>query len=357
VLVEWPAMNDESATDRAILRVPDVQRASAGLTFVDNGTGLSSPAALDDVDKALVTHLLADGKTTNRELAQRIGVSESVVSMRLRKMTASGLLVFAAIIDWEAAGFDWFVICRIRTRARSPREVAQDISAFPQSDAVAVCVGSYDVLAYFLVPDLAELRDVTNQLATIDGVCDLDVDLAIETTVPQYGRQLFLSRNAPPIRLPAPRIDLDEIDIAVMQQLIDDGRQSSRNIARRLNVSEGTVRARVNRLIQSGLIRVVAMVEPVALGLIGVIASISIRADRAQLKNIHHELGAVPNVVFTAVCLGSWDLHVTVTATTAYQLMQIVGTIQAIDGVTATDAMLMTDVLRLSSYMKRLDAA
>src|SRR6202035_378452 len=231
--------------------------------------------------------------------------------------------------------------CRIRTRARPPRDVAQDISALPQCDAVAVSVGSYDVLAYFLVPSLAELRDVTNELATIDGVSDLDIDLAIETTVPQYGRQLFLSRNAPPIRLPAPRIDLDDIDIAVMQQLIDDGRQSSRAIARSLDVSEGTVRARTSRLIQSGLIRVMAMVEPVALGLIGVIASISIRADRAQLQYIHHELGAVPNVVFTAVCLGSWDLRVTVTATTAYQLMQIVGTIQAIDGVTATDAMLM----------------
>jgi DNA-binding Lrp family transcriptional regulator len=350
-------MNDDMTVDRAILRVPDVQRASAGLTFVDDDTQLSSPALLDDVDKALITHLLADGKTTNRELAQRIGVSETVVSMRLREMTASGLLVFAAIIDWEVAGFDWFVICRIKTRVRSPREVAQDISAFPQCDAVAVSVGSYDVVAYFLVPDLAELRDVTDQLSAIEGISDLDVDLAIETTVPRYGRQLFLSRNAPPIRLPAPRIDLDETDIAVMQQLIDDGRQSSRSIARSLDVSEGTVRARINRLTQSGLIRVVAMVEPVALGVIGVIASISVRADRARLRHIHNELGAVPNVVFSAICLGGWDLHVTVTATTAHQLMQIVGTIQAIDGVTATDAMLMTDVIRLSSYMKRLDAA
>ncbi|MCV7353633.1 Lrp/AsnC family transcriptional regulator [Mycobacterium parmense] len=350
-------MNDDITADRAILRVPDVQRASAGLTFVDGRSPSSSHAALDEVDKALIDHLLADGKITNRELAQRIGVSESVVSMRLRKMTASGLLVFAAIIDWEVAGFDWFVICRIKTRGRSPRDVAQDIGVFPQCDAVAVSVGSYDVLAYFLVPDLAELRDVINELATIHGVSDLDVDLAIETTVPQYGRQLFLSRNAPPIRLPAPKIDLDEIDIAIMQQLIDDGRQSSRNIARRLHVSEGTVRARINRLIQSGLVRVVAMVEPVALGVIGVIASISIRADRARLHYIHKELAAVPNVVFSAICLGSWDMHVTVTATTAYQLMQIVGTIQAIDGVTATDAMLMTDVIRLSSYMKRLDAA
>jgi DNA-binding Lrp family transcriptional regulator len=350
-------VREDAAADGATLRSPDVQRASAGLTFVDSGAEVVPAAAIDDVDQALIDHLLADGKITNRELAQRIGVSESVVSIRLRKLTASGTLVFTALIDWEVAGFDWFVFCRIKTRVRSPHEVAEDIGALAQCEAAVVSLGSYDVLGYFLVCDRAELRDLTDKLAAVEGIADVAVDLATDTAVTRYGRQLFLSRNAPPIRLPAPKVELDELDIAILQALVDDGRQSSRKIARRFDVSEGTVRARVARLTQSGLVRVVAMVEPIALGLIGVIASISIRADRGRLRSICKELMAAPNVVFSAVCLGSWDLHVIVTATSARQLMDTVGTVQAVDGVIATDALLMVDVVRLSSYMKRLDGA
>ncbi len=349
-------MPDDIA-DPVTLRSQDIRRASAGLRFLDSGAHSPPTATIDEIDQALIDHLLADGKATNRQLAQRIGVSESAVSIRLRKLTSSGILVFTAIIDWEAAGFEWMVICRIKTRFRSPHDVANEIGVLPQCDAVAVTLGSYDVLGYFLVTDRVELRDLTDKLSAVAGIADLDLELAIETTVPQHGRRMFLSRNAPPIRLPAPRLTLDELDVAILQALIEDGRQSSRNIARHFAVSEGTVRARVSRLTQSGLVRVVAMVEPVALGLIGVIASVSIRADRSRSQPILKELADVPNVVMAAVCLGSWDLHATVTARTAEELMGVVGAIYAIDGVLAADTSLMVDVIRLSSYMKRLDTA
>lgn len=348
-------MPDDSIVDRVTLQSPDVKRASSWLRFIDTGT--HAAPTIDDIDRALIDHLLIDGKMTNRQLAQRIGISESAVSVRLRKLTSSGLLVFTAIIDWEAAGFEWMVICHIKTRGRSPHEVADEISMLPQCEAVAVALGSYDVLGYFLVTGRGELRDLADKLSTVAGIADLDLALAIDTTVPQHGRRLFLSRNPPPIRLPAPAVELDELDVAILQALIEDGRQSSRNIARTFDVSEGTVRARVSRLTQSGLARVVAMVEPVALGFIGVIASVSLRADRSRLRAIFKELADVPNVVLAAVCLGSRDLHATVTATTAEELMAAVGTMQAIDGVLSADTLLMVDVVRLGSNMMRLDSA
>jgi DNA-binding Lrp family transcriptional regulator len=349
---------DDRTADGATLRSPDVQRASAGLTFVDSAAEVVPAAPMDDVDRALIEHVLAgNNKVTNRKLAERVGVSESLVSSRLRRLTNSGVLVFTAVIDWEIAGFEWFVLCRIKTRVRSPREVAENISQLAQCQAAAVSLGSYDVLGYFLVSDRSELRRLTDELAGIEGIAGLAIDVATDTAVTPFGRKLFLSRNAPPIRLPAPRVDLDELDLAILQALVDDGRQSSRSIARRFDVSEGTVRARVARLTRSGLVRVVAMVEPIALGLIGVIASISIRAERSRLRAICKELAAAPNVVFSAVCLGSSDLHIIVTATTAHQLMNLVGAMQAVDGVIATDALLMVDVVCLSSYMKRLDVS
>jgi len=138
--------------------------------------------------------------------------------------------------------------------------------------------------------------------------------------------------------------------------LVDDGRQSSRKIARTHDVSEGTIRTRLARLTQAGLVRVVAMVEPVALGLAGVIVCVSLRADRARLTAVQKELAALPELVFMAVCVGSADLSLTLTATDPQHAIELIASrVQTIDGVFATDTLLMVDVIRFSPYMKRLD--
>ncbi|MCV7033631.1 Lrp/AsnC family transcriptional regulator [Mycobacterium heckeshornense] len=346
----------DSGADRVRLRPPATQGASAGAKLLPRDNMVLPEVSLDDIDRVLIEYLLQDGKMSNRVLAAHAGISESAVSIRLRKLVASGAIIFTALIDWEEAGFDWFVIARIKTQARSPRDVATDVSQIEQCEAVAVCLGSHDVIAYFLVKDRVELHQLTNDdLPAIRGISEMSIDLATETWVTENGRRLFLARAAPPIRLPAPKVELDDLDIAILQDLIDDGRQSSRKIARSHDVSEGTIRTRLARLTQAGLVRVVAMVEPVALGLAGVIACVSLRANRASLSSIKKELATMPELVFMAVCVGSADLNLTLTAADPQQAIELIATqIQTIEGVLATDTIVMVDVIRFSPYMKRL---
>lgn len=343
-----------SSADRAVLRPPSVRRASTGSRAFANGNA-GDTGAVDDVDKAMINHLLLDGKVTNRDLAQRVGISESAASVRIRKLIDAGVLVFTALIDWEVAGFEWFIVCRIKTRIRARSDVAKDIGSLPGCEAVAVVLGSHDILGYFLATDRSELSGIIDALYGIDGIAVLDVELATETAVSTQGRQLFLAVDAPPIRLPAPSIDLDDLDIALLQTLVEDGRQSSRSVARAFGVSEGTVRARTSRLYRSGLAQVVAMVEPVALGMAGVIASLSIRVERRFLDTAFATLLDMPNVVFGARCVGAFDLHLTVTSTDPHELLDFVGTqVQSVEGVLDTDTLLFVDALRFSPYLKRL---
>jgi hypothetical protein len=114
--------------------------------------------------------------------------------------------------------------------------------------------------------DRAELREVIDKLSSIDSVAALDVELATDTRVSALGRQLFLPIDSGPIRLPAPCIDVDRLDLSILQALIDDGRESNRKIARKFEVSERTIRARISRMTESGLVQVVAMIDPAAFG-------------------------------------------------------------------------------------------
>ncbi|NHI04503.1 hypothetical protein DYY67_2075 [Candidatus Nitrosotalea sp. TS] len=52
-------------------------------------------------------------------------------------------------------------------------------------------------------------------------------------------------------------LKLDEIDIALLESLIKDGRKSFRQIAREINVSTPTVKTRYERLVNVGLIKAV----------------------------------------------------------------------------------------------------
>jgi DNA-binding Lrp family transcriptional regulator len=50
-------------------------------------------------------------------------------------------------------------------------------------------------------------------------------------------------------------VELDEIDLAILGELIEDARRSYREIAKRLNISVGTVAARVKRMEALGVIK------------------------------------------------------------------------------------------------------
>ncbi|GKT13196.1 Lrp/AsnC family transcriptional regulator, partial [Aduncisulcus paluster] len=123
-------------------------------------------------------------------------------------------------------------------------------------------MGSHDVAAYFLAADRQDLGRLIDAVSAVDGVADVEVTLGSDAGLTAHGARLFMAVDVPEIRLSVPRTGVDGLDIAILQTLVEDGRQSSRNIGRLLEVSEGTVRARISRMTQSGLLRIAAMVEP-----------------------------------------------------------------------------------------------
>ena len=203
-----------------------MQGASAGGNLFPRADNVLSAESVDETDRVLIEYLLQDGKMTNRVLATHTGISESAVSIRLRKLAASGAIIFTAL---DRLGSGWLRLVRHRTHqdpGRSPRDVAVDVSRLEQCEAVAVCLGTHDIVAYFLVKDRAELRQLTDDdLPAIGGISEMTLDLATETSVTPNGCRLFLAREAPAIRLPAPKIDLDDLDLAIVQAL--DRRRAS----------------------------------------------------------------------------------------------------------------------------------
>ena len=100
---------------------------------------------------------------------------------------------------------------------------------------------------------------------------------------------------------------LDDLDRRIVAALADDGRRSFRDIARELDISEGTVRFRVTRLQDEGLIRVTAVGSPLALG-VNVYAMILIRVKPGHVAEAGRVLSSYRNVRFVSAAFGSVDL-------------------------------------------------
>lgn len=90
---------------------------------------------------------------------------------------------------------------------------------------------------------------------------------------------------------------IDGVDCAIIQLLQKDGRITNIEIARKLKVSEATVRARMKRLIDDEIIQIVAVSDPIKLGF-RVTGSINIRVDIKKMNRVIRELKKIEALWF-----------------------------------------------------------
>jgi Lrp/AsnC family transcriptional regulator for asnA, asnC and gidA len=100
---------------------------------------------------------------------------------------------------------------------------------------------------------------------------------------------------------------LDELDLQIIAALKEDGRMSFAELARRFDVSAGTARERYHRLVDNGVLQVVAVTNPPKIGY-QMMTLIGIKADGSRLREIAREIAALEEVVYVVLCTGSFDL-------------------------------------------------
>ena len=102
-------------------------------------------------------------------------------------------------------------------------------------------------------------------------------------------------------------IELDKIDQAILSALRKDGRAPFAKIADDLDVSPGMIRLRYNRLVDAGLVRVVAITNPLQMGY-KTMAIIGIRSDGVKLLKIAKKIAALEEVVYLVVVSGRFEI-------------------------------------------------
>jgi Lrp/AsnC family transcriptional regulator, regulator for asnA, asnC and gidA len=145
------------------------------------------------------------------------------------------------------------------------------------------------------------------------------------------------------------KMRLDALDKRIIVALEADGRRPYRDIARDLDVAEATVRARVGRLIDSGLIHITAVGDPLRLG-VSTAAITLVRTRPGTVHDVARRLAAAPNVRFVGTSFGSADiviqtLHRDMKALHEFITVEIP---RLAPDVTGTETLQLADVLKSS---------
>jgi Lrp/AsnC family transcriptional regulator for asnA, asnC and gidA len=144
----------------------------------------------------------------------------------------------------------------------------------------------------------------------------------------------------------APAIQPDVLDRQIITLLRSDGRRSNREIARRLDVPEATVRYRVRRLTESGMLKISASIDPEQLGY-GLTAVMSIELEPTRLVSAAETIGAFPEVMWLAIAAGTSDLILTASFKSQDELFAFIAErLSHVPGVTRTQTSICMRVVK-----------
>lgn len=141
---------------------------------------------------------------------------------------------------------------------------------------------------------------------------------------------------------------LDDVAKAIIEQLQQDGRRSYAAIGKEVGLSEAAVRQRVQRLIDSGVMQVVAVTDPLQLGFARQ-AMVGIEVEGA-LEPVAEALAAMDEVDYVVITAGTFDVLAEVVCESDEHLLELLSEkVRQIEGVARTETFMYLK-LRKQTY-------
>lgn len=137
---------------------------------------------------------------------------------------------------------------------------------------------------------------------------------------------------------------LDEVSRAIIAQLQEDGRRAYATIGKAVGLSEAAVRQRVQKLLEAGVMQIVAVTDPLQMGfareaLIGVVTD-------GTITEVGRALAEDADIDYVVVTAGSFDLVCEAVAVDDDHLLEIITRIRAVKGVIRSETFMYLKLMK-----------
>jgi DNA-binding Lrp family transcriptional regulator len=141
---------------------------------------------LDRTDRAILAELQRDGRLSNRELAERVHLSESACLRRIRALEEAGVVDrYAAMVNQAKVGLPGNVFVSITLNRQEQTDLAAFEAAVKRVPEVMECylmTGQQDYLLRVVVSDPSDFERLhSQQLTRLPGVARVQSSFALRT--------------------------------------------------------------------------------------------------------------------------------------------------------------------------------
>jgi Lrp/AsnC family leucine-responsive transcriptional regulator len=150
----------------------------------------------DAVDRKIVEQLRRNGRSTNQQIAETLGLTGTTVSARIQRMEEADQLRVVAVSDFAAHGFNLLIRVAVEVDGRPASEVAEALSRFPEVFAIHLVIGRYDIdmlVALRSLDDLSEL--ILDKMSKIVGIRSMLPSIVIDIVKYQFDVAPINSRS------------------------------------------------------------------------------------------------------------------------------------------------------------------
>lgn len=128
-------------------------------------------SALDDLDKAIIRCLQADGRRPYAQIGRELKVPEATVRQRAERLISRGIVQIVGVTDPLAMGFQQPALIGLKVEPGKLAKIADEIAALDEVTYLVVTAGRFDLVCEVVCEDNEHLlRMLTDRLASIDGI-------------------------------------------------------------------------------------------------------------------------------------------------------------------------------------------
>ena len=125
--------------------------------------------AVDEVDRAIIVALQADGRAPYTRLATAVGLSEAAVRQRVQRLIEQNVMQVVAVTNPTMHGHRRMAMIGVHAEGDT-EAIAAKLEAIKDIDYLVVTAGSFDFMCEVVVQDDASLLEITNRIRRVPGV-------------------------------------------------------------------------------------------------------------------------------------------------------------------------------------------
>ena len=282
---------------------------------------------MDLKDRKLLHELDMDARMPITQLAKKVGLSRQVIEYRIKRMQQEKIIYgTTAVFDSCVVGFNWYrVVFRLLHVTKGEKNnLLSYLSKHPNTMWLGEVGGNWDIVVNFICKNHFSFNKIFEELISSYGKHIQNYETLIYVDVHDYERSYLLNqkkstnfkqRKALYHQMENnQKINLDQLDQKIISELSGVSLPSNLEIARKLNVSNNTIRNRIEQMKKNKvLLGYRLFINPYTLGRKSYILFLEMANLNLEIeKNLMNYLKTISQVTFVVRQIGKWRMGIEV---------------------------------------------